>query len=90
LSASNIKLSTEGGYLCLDDANYQAIARQLSEREIQRLRIAKGSNEEASSISAREIKLRYKVDPLRQGDANGGELIEQLNEKGMDLARKRK
>jgi hypothetical protein len=47
LSASNTKLSTEGGCLCLDDANYQAIARQLSEREAQKLRIAKGSNEEA-------------------------------------------
>jgi hypothetical protein len=76
--------------LCLGDANYQAIARQLSEWEIQRLRIAKGSNEEASSINARAIKLHYKVDPLSQGDANRGELTDQLNEKGMDLARKQK
>jgi hypothetical protein len=70
LSAPNTKLSTEEVCLYLGDADWQTIMRQLSRKEIQRSKIAKGSSKEASLIGTSEVELHDQGAYLGWDDAN--------------------
>jgi hypothetical protein len=70
LNASNTKLSTKKVCLCLDDVNWQVIVEQLSRKEVQRSKIAKGSGKEASLIGDPNNKLDGKGAYSDQDDAS--------------------